>query len=299
MQIKHWIAAARLRTLPLAFSSIILGTCLAASNGHYNALVLVLCLITTLCYQVLSNFANDYGDGIKGTDADRKGEKRAVASGFITASQMKKAVGLFAVLSFIFGTWLSIVATRVLPWWVTLGFIALGLLAIIAAVTYTVGHKAYGYKGLGDISVLIFFGWVGVVGSYFLQTNLLHWQVFLPATSVGLLAVGVLNLNNMRDLETDKVAGKRTIPVMLGLKRAKIYHGILIILAFDLAFIYNMITAGSFWQNLYWLSLPFLLMNLYAAIKAEKPEDFDPLLKVLAITTLIFSILLGIGHVIS
>jgi len=299
MSLKKWVAAARLRTLPLAFSSIILGTCLAASFGHFNGLVFALCLLTTLCYQVLSNFANDYGDGVKGTDADRKGEKRAVASGAISAGQMKRAVWLFAILSLGFGTWLSILATQSLPGIVTWSFVILGLLAIIAAITYTVGRRAYGYKGLGDISVLIFFGWVGVVGSYFLQTNILNWEVFLPATAVGLLAVGVLNLNNMRDIQTDKASGKRTIPVMLGLKRAKVYHGILIIAAFDLAFIYNILVDISFWQNLYWLSLPLLLLNLYAVLKAEKPEDFDPLLKVLAITTLIFSVLFGIGQIIA
>src|SRR5690606_2797420 len=178
MDLKPWIAAARLRTLPLAFSSIILGTCLAASMGSYSITVFVLCLLTTLCYQVLSNYANDYGDGVKGTDADRVGEKRAVASGEISAASMKKAVWIFAVLSFIFGTWLSILATQGLPMIVTIGFVALGLLAIVAAITYTVGRRAYGYSGFGDISVLIFFGIVGVVGSYFLQTNMLNWEVF-------------------------------------------------------------------------------------------------------------------------
>lgn len=298
MRLKPWIAAARLRTLPLAFSSIILGTCLAAADGHYDPLIFVLCLLTTLCYQVLSNYANDYGDGVKGTDAARVGEKRAVASGEISASQMKSAVWIFAVLSFIFGTWLSIIATKGLPLLVTIGFIVLGLLAIVAAITYTVGRRAYGYQGLGDISVLIFFGYVGVVGSYFLQTNILNWEVFLPATAVGLLAVGVLNLNNMRDISTDEKSGKKTIPVMLGLRGAKVYHLILIILAFDLAFIYNLITEGSFWRNLYWLVLPLLLLNLNAALRAKEPSDFDPLLKVLAITTLLFSLLFGIGQVI-
>ncbi len=298
MNLKPWIAAARLRTLPLAFSSIILGTCLAASHGHYNIGVFILSLLTTLCYQVLSNYANDYGDGVKGTDAARVGEQRAVASGAISAAQMKKAVWIFGFLSFVFGTWLSIIATQGLPLVVTIGFVVLGLLAIIAAITYTVGRRAYGYKGLGDISVLIFFGIVGVVGSYFLQTNIINWEVFMPAIAVGFLAIGVLNLNNMRDLESDKRHGKITLPVMMGLKGAKIYHGVLIILAFDLAYVYNSMAETSFWGNLYFLSVPFLIINLFQVSKAQTPQQFEPLLKRLAITTLLFSLTFGVGQVI-
>lgn len=297
MNLKPWIAAARLRTLPLAFSSIILGTCLAASVGFYNLTIFVLCLLTTLCYQVLSNYANDYGDGVKGTDANRQGEKRAVASGEITPAAMKKAVWLFAVLSFVFGTWLSILATQGLPIIVTIGFVSLGLLAIVAAITYTVGRRAYGYSGLGDVSVLLFFGLVGVVGSYFLQTNILNWEVLLPAVAVGLLAVGVLNLNNMRDIENDRAAGKRTLVVMMGLKGAKMYHGALIIIAFDLAYLYNALMGGSMWTNLYFLSVPFLAANLFSVMKSFEPSDFEPLLKRLAITTLLFALTFGIGQV--
>ncbi|HBF18815.1 MAG: 1,4-dihydroxy-2-naphthoate octaprenyltransferase [Owenweeksia sp.] len=299
MKLKPWIAAARLRTLPLAFSSIILGTCLAASNGHYNTLIFVLSLITTLCYQVLSNYANDYGDGVKGSDANRTGEQRAVASGWITSGQMRNAVIVFAVLSFLFGTWLSIIATHNLPLMVTLTFVGLGILAIVAAITYTMGRRAYGYKGLGDISVLIFFGYVGVVGSYFLQTNFLNWEVFLPATAVGFLAMGVLNLNNMRDIEEDRKNGKRTLAVMMGLQGAKYYHGALLILAMDLAFIYNAITPGGFWRNLYFLCIPLILLNLYRAVKANDPKDFEPLLKMLALTTLLFTLLFGVGQLYS
>ncbi len=298
MELKPWIAAARLRTLPLAFSSIILGSCLAAASGNYSFSILILCLLTTLCYQVLSNYANDYGDGIKGTDANRIGEARAVASGQITASQMKNAVRIFAALSFVFGTWLSIIATRDLHIAITFGFIGLGLLAIYAAITYTVGKRAYGYYGLGDLSVLIFFGIVGVVGSYFLQAKELDWLVFLPAGSVGLLAMGVLNLNNMRDMETDKQHGKNTLASMMGLKGAKIYHGFLIIIAFDMAYIYNVFTDASGWANLYFLSIPFLAMNLISVSKAQTSEDFEPLLKRLALSTLFFALTFGFGQII-
>ncbi len=297
MHLKPWIGAARLRTLPLAFSSIILGTCLAASQGHYNLWVFVLSLLTTLFYQVLSNYANDFGDGVKGTDAHKIGEQRAVASGVISARQMKKAVALFAVLSFLSGTALSVLATRSLPLIVTLVFIALGVLAILAAIGYTVGRKAYGYHGLGDVSVLLFFGYVGVVGAYFLQSNVWDWEVFLPATAVGLLAVGVLNLNNMRDMENDKLAGKKTIPVMIGLGNAKVYQAALIVLAFDLAFVYNILNPGAPWRNLYFVSLPLLLISMVRAMRAQEPAQFDPMLKFLAITTLLFSLTFGLGQV--
>jgi 1,4-dihydroxy-2-naphthoate octaprenyltransferase len=297
MTLKPWIQAARLRTLPLAFSSIILGTCLAASHGHYSLPVFILSLLTTLFYQVLSNYANDYGDGVKGTDDHKVGEQRAVASGVISAAQMKRAVGLFAVLSFLSGTGLSILATHNLPLVVTLGFIGLGLMAILAAIGYTVGRKAYGYKGLGDVSVLLFFGYVGVVGAYFLQSNMWNWEVFLPATAVGLLAVGVLNLNNMRDIETDKLAGKRTIPVMIGLGNAKIYQAALLIIAFDLAFVYNMLNPEGTWRNLYFVSLPLLLISMVRSMRAQSAKQFDPMLKFLAITTLLFALTFGLGQV--
>ena len=297
MNLKHWIAAARLRTLPLAFSSIILGTCLAASHGSYDSLVFVLCLVTTLCYQILSNYANDYGDGVKGTDDNRTGEQRAVAAGIISAGQMRKAVILFSILSFIFGTWLSVAATRGLPIYITAIFIVLGILAIISAITYTVGKRAYGYRGFGDVFVLLFFGYVGVLGSYFLQAGTLKWSLILPATAVGFLAMGVLNLNNMRDIITDKENGKRTIPVLIGLKNAKLYQAALVILAIDLAFVYNKIEAQGFWQNLYFISLPILIIGLLKVRKSFEAKDFEPQLKILAISTLLFSLTLGIGQI--
>lgn len=271
---------------------------MAGARGKFDLIVFLLALLTTLFYQILSNYANDYGDGVKGTDDKRVGEQRAIASGAIGLREMKRAITLFAILSFISGTSLSILATHDLNLWVTITFILLGLMAIIAALTYTIGNKAYGYYGLGDLAVLLFFGIIGVGGSFFLQAGYLDWEVLLPASATGLLAVGVLNLNNMRDIHTDRINGKNTLAVQFGLRGAKVYHLILIVLAFDLSFLYNFLVEGSFWQNLYWLVLPLLFLNLTAALKAQTPEDFEPLLKVLAITTLLFSVLFGIGQVI-
>lgn len=295
---RHWVAAARLRTLPLAFASIALGNFLAASMGHFNPVIFALSLLTTLCYQILSNYANDLGDGLKGTDRDRQGERRAVASGDITPRAMRRAVWLMALVSFLSGTTLSIYATRQLPWLVTLTFILLGLLAILAAIYYTVGKKAYGYAGLGDLAVYIFFGLVGVGGAYFLQTNVLHWEILLPASAMGFLSMAVLNLNNMRDIKSDLAAGKNTLAVRLGLSKAKAYHAILLILAFDGAFLYNRLEPTGFGQNAYFLCLPLLVIHLMRVLKAQEPKDFEPMLKFLALTTLLFALLFGAGKII-
>jgi 1,4-dihydroxy-2-naphthoate octaprenyltransferase len=292
-----WIEAARLRTLPLSFASIILGTFLAKDQGFFDPITLILALLTTLFYQVLSNYANDYGDGVKGTDDTRVGEARAVASGAISAAMMRKAVAIMALLSFVSGTTLSIWATRSLDWTVTLTFIILGILAILAAITYTVGKRAYGYSGLGDLSVVLFFGFVGVGGSFFLQAGILDYSILLPAASLGLLATGVLNLNNMRDIDNDRAAGKRTLVVLMGLSRAKIYHGFLLILAFDLAFLFNRLKPDNLWQNLYFICIPFLILNLLKVNKAKAAADFEPLLKQLALTSLLFALSFGLGRI--
>jgi len=292
---KNWIAAARLRTLPLAFSSILLGTFLASFYGSFNPWVLVLCLLTTLLYQVLSNYANDYGDGVKGTDDNRKGEKRSVASGVISANQMKTAVYIVAALAFVSGTALSVLGTVGLSMLTTGLFILLGILAIWAAIRYTVGESAYGYKGLGDVYVLIFFGWLGVIGSFFLQAQSINYWIILPATAVGFLAAGVLNLNNMRDREEDAKNGKITLAVRFGEKKAKLYQAILIIGALILTSVFVWHETQSIMGFLFLITLPILLNVLVKSIKAETPEQFDPLLKPLALGTLLFSITTGLG----
>lgn len=292
----RWIQAARLRTLPLTLSSIVLGTALAAEVAFFNAWVFIGCLCTALLFQVLSNFANDYGDGVKGTDANRTGEKRAVASGSISALEMKKAVYLFAALSLLSALALVFYATRHLDLRITIAFIALGLAAIWAAITYTVGKRAYGYRGMGDLYVFLFFGLVGVGGSYYLQASELTWMVLLPAASVGLLSVGVLNLNNMRDLSTDKEAGKITVALRLGLPGAKVYHTILVLLAWDLAFLYSHFMGPKPYGWLYWLSLPLFVVHLRQVYKSTS-EQLDPKLKQLALSTLLFVILLSLSRV--
>ena len=286
---KHWIQAARLRTLPLSLSGRIVGSAYAYHQGYSNWKIVVLALLTTLGLQVLSNFANDYGDGIKGTDDNRIGEKRLVAAGIITAQQMKKAVILTAILTFVIALGLIYVAFGKENFVLSLIFILLGVGAIGAAIKYTVGSNAYGYSGFGDVFVFIFFGLVSVMGSNFLFTHFVDWKLLLPACTIGLLSVAVLNLNNMRDIENDRIAGKNTLVVKMGLDKAKKYHQFLLVIALGLFLTFSILTKTSL--------IPILIINLPLIIHIQKisnakcSDDFDPELKKVALTTFALSIL--------
>ena len=286
---KHWIQAARLRTLPLSVSGIIVGSAYAYYQGFSDWRIVVLALLTTLGLQVLSNYANDYGDGVKGTDANRIGEKRLVAAGVITAEQMKKAVIITAILTFIIALLLIYVAFGKENFALSLIFILLGIGSIGAAIKYTVGKSAYGYSGFGDLFVFIFFGLVSVVGSNFLFTHFIDWKLFLPAISIGLLSVAVLNLNNMRDIENDKIAGKNTLVVKMGLENAKKYHEFLILTPFVLMILFSLVIKLSFYAMI--LVFFILAVHLKTIKKSNKYEDFDPELKKVALSTFALSIL--------
>ena len=198
--IKHYIQAARLRTLPLSISGIIVGSFLAASNGAFNWLICILALLTTIGFQIISNFANDYGDGVKGTDNENRiGPKRAIQSGALSEKQMMSAIKLSVLITFIIAVTLIYVSFGKDDFLNLLIFFVLGIASIVAAIKYTMGTNAYGYYGLGDVFVFLFFGLLSVCGSYFLFTKQLTFDIFFPAISVGLLSAGVLNLNNMRD----------------------------------------------------------------------------------------------------
>ena len=286
---KHWIQAARLRTLPLSVSGIIVGSAYAHYQGYSDWRIVILALLTTLGLQVLSNYANDYGDGVKGTDANRIGEKRLVAAGVITAEQMKKAVIITAVLTFIIALLLIYVAFGKENFALSLIFILLGIGSIVAAIKYTVGKSAYGYSGFGDLFVFIFFGLVSVVGSNFLFTHFIDWKLFLPATAIGLLSVAVLNLNNMRDIENDKIAGKNTLVVKMGLKWAKKYHEIILAIGMLSFMVFLMLIKSSLFPVLL-VNIP-IIMNMNKVNKSEKYEDFDPELKKVALSTFALSLL--------
>ena len=297
--VKSWFEAFRLRTLPLAFSCILMGGFLALSSGMFDGAILALSLLTTLFLQVLSNLANDYGDSVSGVDhAERQGPTRAVQAGKISLSAMKKALIVCATLSLLSGLILLFIAFRE-AWMYALIFLMIGLGAIWAAIRYTVGKTPYGYQGLGDLFVLLFFGLVGVCGSYFLYSKAFDWITVLPAISCGLFAVGVLNVNNIRDIGSDAVAGKHSIPVRIGRSKACLYHLALIAIGWVSMLIYtNLIWTGEWPHLLYGLSLPLFLINVKAVFTKETPQQLDPFLKQLAISTLVFVLLFGVGQVI-
>ena len=235
MDVKSYIKAARLRTLPLSISGIILGSYLG--NEFVNSLlehtirtsiwessIFWLAIFTTVGFQVLSNYANDYGDGIKGSDKNRTGEARMVSSGAITPKQMKTAMIITTIITLLIALLLIYVAFGSESFGYSILFFGLGIASVAAAIKYTVGNSAYGYSGFGDIFVFLFFGLLSVVGSYFLYTKMINFEIFLPAFSVGLLSTAVLNLNNLRDREQDKTNNKNTLVVKLGAVRAKKYH---------------------------------------------------------------------------
>ncbi|WP_422361486.1 1,4-dihydroxy-2-naphthoate polyprenyltransferase [Reichenbachiella sp.] len=294
---KHWLSAFRLRTLPLALSSIFMGNFLAKWQGSFDWSILGLAVSTTVFLQILSNLANDYGDSIHGADSeDREGPSRAVQTGAISKGQMKKAMIIFGVLSFVSG--ISLLAISFADQWILISvFLVLGLLAIYAAVTYTAGSNPYGYRGLGDISVLIFFGLVGVFGSYYLQTKTFDWNILLPALSCGLLATGVLNVNNIRDIESDEKAGKISIPVRLGRDKAVIYHFVLLGLAMISGLVFIVLNTSQWTSYLFILAFPLIIKNAWAVKTKTSASALDPYLKQLALSTLLFVLLFGVGLV--
>jgi 1,4-dihydroxy-2-naphthoate octaprenyltransferase len=274
-----------------------MGGILAAIDGKFNSFLFFLCCLTTIFLQILSNLANDLGDSLNGADhSGRKGPSRAVQSGAISVGQMKNAVVLFSALCLLSGISLLYFSFG-WNWNALLFFLGLGLLSILAAITYTLGKKPYGYAGLGDLSVFIFFGLVGVMGSSYLFTKEIDWTHVLPSISCGFFAMAVLNINNIRDIESDKAAGKFSIPVRIGKQKAILYHLFLLSGGFLSASIFVVLQFHSAWQFLFVLTLPLLYKNAKAVLSFP-PDKLDPYLKQMALTTLLFVILFGIGSLI-
>ena len=292
---KAWLQAARLRTLPLSVSGILVGCFYAFSQGFSNYAILGFALLTTLGLQVLSNFANDYGDGVKGTDNENRiGPQRAIQSGAITVEAMRKGIIITAVLTLVAAIVLIYISFGKDNFAYSVFFFVLGLAAIGAAIKYTVGNSAYGYRGLGDIFVFIFFGLVSVIGCYFLFAKQVDSLVVLPAITVGLLSVAVLNLNNMRDQVSDALSGKNTIVVKMGAKNAKIYHYAVIIIALSLTLLFAIMSDFKPVQYLFLIAyIPFIL-HIKTVAKNTVPRDLDPELKKVALGTFFLSVLLCI-----
>ena len=292
---KHWIEAARVRTLPLSVSGIILGSFYAMSQGIFNWNIVIFALLTTLGLQILSNFANDYGDGVKGTDNnDRVGPKRAIQSGVITPEEMKRAIMITAVITLLFAVLLIYFAFKESYLLYSLFFLVLGIAAIASAIRYTVGKGAYGYRGYGDLFVFIFFGLVSTFGVYFMFSKTLDWLLLIPATSIGFLSVGVLNLNNMRDEESDRKANKNTIVVKNGGAWAKKYHFFLVISAMVLVLIFAVLNDFHFDQYIFVVAYFPMISHLITVYKNKTPRLLDPELKKLAISTFLLAVLLAL-----
>lgn len=291
-KIKVWVSAFRLRTLPLSFSLVIMGTSVAIGGKGTSLYLLLFTLTTTLFLQVLSNLSNDYGDSVRGVDGEgRVGPCRAIQSGEITPSQMKVAIVVFAVLSLISGIGLLGVAYGHVGLAPVVALLAVGLLCIVAAITYTVGKHPYGYAGLGDLSVFIFFGLVGVGGTYFLQKGCLDAEIVLPAISVGLLSCGVLNMNNMRDVDNDSRMGKRTIPTIIGIRNAARYQcGLMVLATVGMASHITIYGIASQYLSLI-AAIPFVV-NAVRTLKLYKDTCYlDSQLKAISISTFAMSVI--------
>ncbi|GAC1601824.1 MAG: 1,4-dihydroxy-2-naphthoate polyprenyltransferase [Hymenobacter sp.] len=294
-----WISAFRPRTLPLALASILTGGFLAGAAGRFNGLVVGLAALTTILLQVLSNLANDYGDSQNGADSiHRQGPQRAVQSGAISPTQMKRGMVVCGLLALVSGLVLLWVALGAAGLGLFLAFLALGLAAIWAAVNYTAGANPYGYAGLGDISVFLFFGLLGVCGTYFLQVRALPLPIFLPAAALGCFATAVLNVNNIRDINSDVLAGKITVPVRLGPVHARRYHWLLLLLGLGCAAVFVALTYHSPWQWLFVLATPLFAFNAVQVWQRQDSLQLDPLLKQMALSTLVFTVLFGVGQVV-
>ena len=291
-KLKAWVSAARLRTLPLSISGIITAAAAAAHIDQYTSIIFWLAIATTLGFQVLSNFANDYGDGVKGTDNDdRVGPARALQSGLLTERELKRGMIFTAIITLLLASMLIFVAFGNNNFVLSLLFFNLGIAAIIAAVKYTVGKSAYGYRAMGDVFVFIFFGLVGVLGCYFLFTETVTDYILLPAITIGLLSVAVLNLNNMRDRLTDVKVNKNTLAVILGESKVKSYHTALILGGFTSAVVYFFLQSKGLYSFLPLIAFIPLFMNIIKVYKTDIPKNLDPELKKVALSTFLFSIL--------
>lgn len=291
--IKAWLETARPKTLPLALAIILTGSALAYWQGKFSWAITFLCLLTATLLQVVSNFANDYGDHQKGSDtAERIGPLRGIQQGKINAKQLRNGLIALIVASFISGA--SLIAMAYQSVQDLMVFALLGILAIVAAITYTVGKKPYGYLGLGDISVFLFFGLLAVCGTYYLQTHQLSGAIFLPAAACGFLSTAVLNINNLRDIEQDRKAGKNTLVVRIGAHNGRVYHCALL----TSAVLCYSIFAWQYKPHLLWLiALIALLLakHAYFVYQHKDPMALRPMLAKMSMLALFSTSIFSLG----
>ena len=290
-QIKVWLKAVRLRTLPLSVSGILIGNSLCFQDPEFSVILFVLMLFTAISFQIISNFANDYGDGVKGTDNDnRLGPKRVLQQGLLSREILKKGIVIISLISLLLAFVLIFLAFGSNSWYYILIFIGLSFASVWAAIFYTVGNKAYGYYGFGDLFVFLFFGGVSVLGAYFIQLKTFSYPAILLSLVVGFLSVGVLNLNNMRDIDNDAFVGKRTLVVIMGAAIAKKYHLLLLIVSVSiLVYVFSSVSIRFFWIP--YLAIIPLIVHFISVLKNSKPKFFDPELKKLSLSIFFLSLL--------
>lgn len=289
-----WISAARLRTLPLSLSNILMGGILSYHLGSFDALLFGLISLTAVLLQILSNFANDYGDALSGVDGSgRQGPARAMQIGVISRYAMCRAIVVTALAALVSG--LALIYASPLSFVYKVIFVALGLCALWAAVRYTAGDRPYGYRALGDISVFLFFGLVAVIGTFIILGGQFRWTLLLPAVTCGLFSVAVLNINNIRDITSDKAAGKLSFAIVLGRRKAVIYHGLLLGIGLLTSVLFTILCYRSPSQWLFLVALPLLIKNWWGVYQHEDPRLLDPFLREMALTTLFFVVLFGVG----
>ena len=291
-QLKVWLKAVRLRTLPLSVSGILIGNSLCFQHTEFSVTLFVLMLFTAISFQIISNFANDYGDGVKGTDNEnRVGPKRVLQQGLLSRAILKKGIVIISLISLLLAFVLIFLAFGFNSWNYILIFIGLSFASVWAAIFYTVGNKAYGYYGFGDLFVFLFFGGVSVLGAYFVQLKTFSYPAILLSLVVGFLSVGVLNLNNMRDIDNDAFVGKRTLVVIMGAAIAKKYHLFLLIVSVSiLVYVFSSVSIRFFWIP--YLAIIPLIVHFISVLKNSEPKFFDPELKKLSLSIFFLSILI-------
>lgn len=291
-QLKVWLKAVRLRTLPLSVSGILIGNSLCFQHTEFSVTLFVLMLFTAISFQIISNFANDYGDGVKGTDNEnRLGPKRVLQQGLLSRETLKKGIVIISLISLLLAFVLIFLAFGSNSWYYILIFIGLSFASVWAAIFYTVGNKAYGYYGFGDLFVFLFFGGVSVLGAYFVQLKTFSYPAILLSLMVGFLSVGVLNLNNMRDIDNDAFVGKRTLVVIMGAAIAKKYHLFLLIVSVSiLVYVFSSVSIRFFWIP--YLAIIPLIVHFISVLKNSEPKFFDPELKKLSLSIFFLSILI-------
>lgn len=293
-KLKAAVFSMRLRTLPLSLSGVVLGLMLAMKTQEVSLWLIVWLLLTTVCLQILSNLSNELGDFLKGTDGEqREGPMYSLAQGAISVKEFKRLIAVFVLLCCVFGAAMVWTSFGTFLAWQPLMLLALGVAAIWAAMHYTLGKNPYGYKGLGDVFVFIFFGLVSVLGAYYVVAHTVEsWSLLLPAVTIGCFSVGVLNVNNIRDMESDATT-RITLPLKIGEVNAKIFQSILIALGWLCMALFTLITYTSLWNLLYFITLPLFMIHMNMVWKRQG-KALDPALPLLVISTFVFAILAGI-----